>query len=115
MHATDCAGRVFYGIYYASFYAQYTQLLAAYALTPPSAEEVLGSRHGSFEGALAAAGSLAVPQANTLVSGLVEPACFGALCQPSLYALPPNTDYQAGFAIVCTLSKCLAQKSCTSC
>lgn len=90
-----CAGTVFYGIYYASFYTQYTQLLAAYALTAPTSEEVLSSSPADFEGALAGSGSLAVPQANTMVSGLVQPPCYGALCQPSLYALPPDTPYQA--------------------
>ena len=90
-----CVGTVFYAIYYASFYAQYTQLLAAYAQAAPTSSEVLSSSPGSFEGALAGSGSLAVPMANTLVSGLVEPLCFGALCQESIYALPADTDYQA--------------------
>lgn len=91
----NCAGKVFYGIYYASFYAQYTQLLAAYALAAPTAEEVLGSSPESYQGALAGSGSLAVPQAKALVSGLVQPLCYGPLCAQSIYALPPDTDYQA--------------------
>ena len=86
---------MFYAIYYASFYAQYTQLLAAYAQTAPTSSEVLSSSPLSFEGALAGSGSLAVPLANTLVSGSVEPLCFGALCQQSIYALPADTSYQA--------------------
>lgn len=90
-----CVGTVFYAIYYASFYAQYIQLLAAYAQTAPTSSEVLSSSPGSFEGALAGSGSLAVPLANTLVSGLVEPLCFGALCQVSIYALPADTEYKA--------------------
>ena len=110
--AVNCAGKVFYGIYYASFYAQYTQLLAAYALAAPAAEEVLGSSPESFQGALAGSGSLVVPQANTLVSGLVQPSCYGALCAPSTYALPPDTDYQAS-GLPAWLAVCLQARSLT--
>ena len=88
------AGTVFYGIYYASFYTQYVQMLAAYDLAPPTSEEILKISPSSFQGALAGSGSLSVPHAYTLTSGLVEPLCSGAICQQSIYALAPNTPYQ---------------------
>ena len=91
------AGSVFYGIYYASFYTQYLQLLAAYSLAQPTSEEVLAGQAGSFQGALAASGRLEVPLANTPISSLIEPPCSGAICLQSLYALAPDTAYQ-----VCT-------------
>lgn len=85
---------MFYGIYYASFYTQYVQLLAAYGLAAPTSEEILEISPSSFQGALAGSGSLSVPHAYTLTSGLVEPLCSGAICQQSIYALAPNTPYQ---------------------
>lgn len=85
---------MFYGIYYASFYTQYLQLLAAYSLAQPTSEEVLAGQSSSFQGALAAAGRLEVPQANTATSALVEPLCSGAICQQSIYALAPDTAFQ---------------------
>ena len=105
-----CAGTVFYGVYYASFYAQYVQLLAAYDLAAPTAEEVLDTSPSSFQGALAGSGSLSVPYANTLTSGLVEPLCSGAICQQSIYALAPNTPYHVGSMrlLVFCLSPCAA-------
>ena len=89
-----CAGTVFYGIYYASFYTQYVQMLAAYGLAAPTSEEILEISPSSFQGALAGDGSLSVPHAYALTSGLVEPLCSGAICQQSIYALAPNTPYQ---------------------
>ncbi len=88
------AGTVFCGIYYASFYTQYVQMLAAYGLAAPTSEEILEISPSSFQGALAGDGSLSVPHAYALTSGLVEPLCSGAICQQSIYALAPNTPYQ---------------------
>ena len=93
-----CAGTVFYGIFYAQFYTQYTQMLAAYALAAPSSEEVLATSPASFEGALAGSGNLSVPLANTVTTGLVEPLCSGAICTQSIYALAPDTPYQVWVA-----------------
>ena len=69
-------------------------MLAAYALAAPTSEEVLDTSPASFQGALAGSGSLSVPLANTITTGLVEPLCSGAICQQSIYALAPNTPYQ---------------------
>ncbi|KAL0035306.1 hypothetical protein WJX77_000193 [Trebouxia sp. C0004] len=93
-------GTVFYGIYYASFYTQYVQMLAAYGLAAPTSEEILEISPSSFQGALAGSGSLSVPHAYTLTSGLVEPLCSGAICQQSIYALAPNTPYQVWLVAV---------------
>lgn len=99
----NTAGSVFYGIYYASFYTQYLQLLAAYSLAEPTSEEVLTGQASSFQGALAASGRLEVPYANTAISALIEPPCSGAICQQSIYALAPDTAFQVG--LVSTLPR----------
>ncbi|DBA74581.1 TPA: hypothetical protein ACH3X2_009453 [Trebouxia sp. C0005] len=101
-------GTVFYGIYYASFYTQYVQLLAAYGLAAPTSEEILEISPSSFQGALAGSGSLSVPHAYTLTSGLVEPLCSGAICQQSIYALAPNTPYQVWLVAVDTVGNAQA-------
>ncbi|DBB14474.1 TPA: hypothetical protein ACH3X3_004761 [Trebouxia sp. C0006] len=93
-------GTVFCGIYYASFYTQYVQMLAAYGLAAPTSEEILEISPSSFQGALAGDGSLSVPHAYALTSGLVEPLCSGAICQQSIYALAPNTPYQVWLVAV---------------
>ena len=103
INAACAAGSVFYGIYYASFYTQYLQLLAAYSLAQPTSEEVLAGQAGSFQGALAASGRLEVPLANTPISSLIEPPCSGAICPQSMYALAPDTAYQ-----VCTRGNFMA-------
>ena len=99
--ADNPVGSVFYGIYYASFYTQYLQLLAAYSLAQPTSEEVLAGQASSFQGALAAAGRLEVPLANTATSALIEPPCSGAICQQSIYALAPDTAFQASQCCLC--------------
>jgi hypothetical protein len=88
-------GTVRYAVQYAGTYVPYNQYELYFASLPP-ADGILRSLDPSaFAGGIVAAGELPVEAAGAWAVAELQPACVAGLCSLSMFALQPNTSYQA--------------------